>query len=57
MTVQEAVQNIDNLIAISRLTRQEHVVLQGNLKFLEQRAIKADELEEELEQRIGTGSE
>lgn len=48
MTIQEAVQNIDSLIANSRLTRQEHAVLQGNLKFLEIRAEDAEKMEKQL---------
>lgn len=34
MTIQQATQNIDNLIATSRLTRAEHVTLQQSLSIL-----------------------
>lgn len=51
MKIEEAVQNIDGLIANSRLTRQEHIMLQGSLKFLEMRAKDADELEKQIKEK------
>lgn len=34
MDIKTAVQNLDNLIATSRMTRQEHIILQQSLEFL-----------------------
>lgn len=42
-----AVQNIDGLIAQSRLTRPEHVALSENLKHLQVRALLLDTQEQE----------
>ena len=42
MTTEIAVQNIDNLIASARLTRQEHVVLQQCLAYLQKKAQHVD---------------
>jgi len=47
MNIEQAVQNIDILIQNTRMTRQEHVELQGNLQFLVARAKLADKLEQE----------
>lgn len=47
MTTQTAVQNLDNLIATSRMTREEHVVLQQSLAFLNQKASMLDKQEQE----------
>lgn len=44
-----AVQNIDNLISESRLTRKEHVALSNNLKHLQLRALLLDAQEQEAE--------
>lgn len=45
MKLEQATQNIDILIQNTRMTRQEHVELQGNLNFLAARAKRADEYE------------
>jgi hypothetical protein len=34
MTPEEAMKNLDSLIATSRLTRQEHIILENSLKLL-----------------------
>jgi hypothetical protein len=34
MTREEAMKNLDSLIASSRLTRQEHLILETSLKLL-----------------------
>jgi hypothetical protein len=34
MTPEQAMQNLDSLIASSRLTRQEHCILEQSLKLL-----------------------
>jgi len=47
MNIEQAIQNIDILIQNTRMTRQEHVELQGNLQLLAKRAQLADKLEQE----------
>ena len=47
MDIQTAVQNLDNLIATSRLTRQDHVALQQSLQYLEAEAKKSADKKEE----------
>jgi len=52
MTVKEAVQNINNVLTLGRiivpngpLTREEHIILQQSLGFLEQRANEVNVVE------------
>ena len=40
MTLEQALQNLDNLLANSRLTRQEHAILQTSLQLLYEGAKK-----------------
>lgn len=47
MTLEQARNNIDGLIANSRLTRQEHVVLQQSLEMLYSAAKENQESKEE----------
>lgn len=47
MTTGQAVQNLDNLLAQSRLTRQEHVVMQQSLQLLQMKAAELDRRAEE----------
>ena len=46
LTTEQAVQNLDNLIATSRMNRQEHVAMQQSLEHLKFKAMELDELEE-----------
>jgi hypothetical protein len=48
MTPEQAVQNIDSLIATSRLTRQEHIILEQSLKLLYETAKKYNNDDPEL---------
>ena len=48
MNIEQAIQNIDILIQNTRMTRQEHVELDSNLKLLVARAKLADKLEKEI---------
>ena len=50
MNIEQAVQNIDILIQNTRMTRQEHVELDSNLKLLVARAKLADKLEKEKQE-------
>ncbi len=43
MDTETAVKNIDALIAQSRMTRPDHVVLQQSLEYLKNKAIELDE--------------
>jgi len=47
MNTANAVQNLDNLIATSRMTREEHVVLQQSLMHLSQKASALDKQKQE----------
>jgi len=47
MNTINAVQNLDNLIATSRMTREEHVVLQQSLMHLSQKASTLDKQKQE----------
>ena len=47
MTIDEVIKNIDTVVSNSRMTRQEHALLQENIVFLDARARIADKLEEE----------
>lgn len=47
MTVNEALQNIDVVVAAARMMRQEHDALRELLGVIAQRCKRADELEQE----------
>ena len=47
MTITEALQNVDNVVANSRLLRQEHFALVESVKLIMERCRIADELEKE----------
>ena len=47
MNLDQAVKNIDIVIQNTRMTRQEHVELDSNLKLLVERAKLADKLEQD----------
>ena len=47
MTITEALQNVDNVVANSRLLRQEHFALVESVKLIMERCRIADELENE----------
>ena len=42
MTTEQAVQNLDNLIAVTRMNRQEHVGMQQSLELLKRKAVQRD---------------
>ena len=42
MTTEQAVQNLDNLIAATRMTRQEHIGMQQSLELLKRKAVQRD---------------
>lgn len=46
LSTKDAAQNIDNLIAASRMTRQEHIALQQSLELLRMKALEYDEQEQ-----------
>ena len=47
MTVNEALQNIDIVVAAARMNRQEHDALRESLGVVARRCKRADELERE----------
>ena len=47
MNLDQAVKNIDTVLQNTRMTRQEHIELDSNLKLLVGRAKLADKLEQE----------
>ena len=47
MNLDQAIKNIDIVIQNTRMTRQEHVELDSNLKLLVERAKLADKLEQD----------
>ena len=47
MNLDQAIKNIDTVLQNTRMTRQEHIELDNNLKFLVARAKLADKLEQE----------
>ena len=57
MNLDQAIQNIDILIQNTRMTRQEHVELQGNLQLLAKRAQLGDKLEKEKQECDATKKE
>ncbi len=63
ISTEQAAQNLDNLIATSRMTRQEHIVLQQSLSILHNKAVKFDEPEvtdealKEVEEKTVKGDE
>ena len=52
MSTKEAAQNLDNLIATSRMTRQEHVGMQQSLELLKTKALDLDEREQSDKEAI-----
>ena len=48
MTVDEALQNIDIVVAATKMNRQEHDALRQSVMLVAQRCKKADELEKEI---------
>jgi len=52
MNTKDAVQNLDNLIASSRLTRQEHIALSQSLDHLAKIAQEAEK--KEVKENDGT---
>ena len=46
MNTNVAVQNLDNLIATSKMTRQDHIVLSQSLDYLRMRASILDDQEQ-----------
>jgi len=52
MNLDQAIQNIDILIQNTRMTRTEHVELQGNLNLLAARAKLADESEKQSKKQV-----
>ena len=51
MNIEQAVQNIDTVLQNTRMTRQEHIELDSNLKLLVARAKLADKLEQEAKDK------
>lgn len=49
MTINDALKNIDMVVANTRMTRQEHAQLQQDLMLVTQRCQLADKLEKEKE--------
>lgn len=47
MTIQEAIQNVDNVIASVNLNRQQHFTLVESMKLIMARCKLADQLEKE----------
>ena len=47
MTVNEALQNIDIVVAATKMNRQEHDALRQSVTLVAQRCKRADELEKE----------
>jgi len=47
MTVNEALQNIDIVVAATKMNRQEHDALRQSVVLVAQRCKRADELEKE----------
>jgi len=47
LTVDEALQNIDIIVANARMNRQEHDALRQSVALVAQRCKRADELEKE----------
>lgn len=47
MTIQEALQNIDIVIANTKMNRQEHMALQQSVNIVAKRCELADQLEQE----------
>lgn len=47
MDLDQAIRNIDTVLQNARMTRQEHIEVDSNLKFLVARAKLADKLEQE----------
>ena len=47
MTVNEALQNIDIVVAATKMNRQEHDTLRQSVTLVAQRCKRADELEKE----------
>ena len=51
LTTEQAVQNLDNLIAATRMNRQEHVAMQQSLEHLKKLAEKkTEEVKEETDE-------
>lgn len=42
LSIEQAAQNIDSLISSSRMTRQEHIVMQQSLELLRSKASAPD---------------
>lgn len=51
LTTEQAVQNLDNLIAASRMNRQEHVGMQQSLNLLSDKAMLIDKQGADKEER------
>lgn len=50
LTIDEALQNIDIVVAAARMTRQEHDALRESLGIVARRCKQADELEKEKQE-------
>lgn len=51
MTIQEALQNIDVVVANTKMNRQEHMALQQSVNMVAKRCELADQLEKEKDGR------